>query len=77
MKYIAGIAVKRYLKNKGISQAFVSRKTGIPRNILNDRLNGKSELKAGELFLIADMLDIPLEEIRQLSSQLATCQDQI
>jgi len=70
MRYIAGIAVKKYLKGKGISQVFVSQKTGIPQNKLNNRLNGKSELKANELFLIADRLDIALEEIRQLARQI-------
>ena len=75
MRYVAGIAVKIYLTSKGISQAFVSKKTGIPRNVLNDRLNGKSELQAGELFLIADALEIPLDTIRLLSSAIANTLD--
>lgn len=65
MEYVIGGNVKSYLKSKGISQAFVSEKTGIPVATLSERLNDKSELRAKELFKICDALGVPLETFRR------------
>lgn len=65
MDYSVGKNVKSYLRANGISQVFLSKKTGIPANILNERLNGKSEFKANELFLISEVLGVSLETFRR------------
>lgn len=56
-----GIKIKKYLKSKGISQTFVSNKTGIPISTLNAILNGNRKLLAEEYFVICQALDVPLE----------------
>lgn len=61
---MVGKVIKAYLADNGISQTFLSKRTGIPRNILCDRLNGKSEIKAEELYIIAQALNVPLETFR-------------
>ena len=61
---MVGQNIKNYLKENGITQAYLSKKTNIPQNILSDRLNGKSALRADELFLIADTLGVKLEVFR-------------
>lgn len=43
-----GIKIKKYLDAHGISQAFVSAKTGIPVPKLNLALNGKRKLTFAE-----------------------------
>ena len=60
-----GKQIKNYLESKGISQTYISKHTGIPITRLNSRLNGKSELKAEELYLIGSALNVPLETLRQ------------
>jgi len=59
-----GKNVKKYLEENGIKQAYISRQTGIPANILSERLSEKSALKAEELYLIARVLKVPLETFR-------------
>lgn len=65
MKCQIGGSVKAYIESRGITQAFLSKKTGIPQNILSERLNNKSELRAYELYLIGEALGVPLETFRQ------------
>lgn len=60
-----GPKIKQYLDNKGISQAFVSEKTGIPRNILNPALHGKRKLLTEEYFIICEVLEVPLETFKE------------
>lgn len=43
-----GTKIKNYLEKKGISQAFVSSKSGIPPVKLNLSLNGKRKLTLSE-----------------------------
>jgi len=43
-----GTKIKNYLEEKGISQAFVSSKSGIPPAKLNLALNGKRKLSLSE-----------------------------
>jgi transcriptional regulator with XRE-family HTH domain len=43
-----GTKIKSYLEEKGISQAFVSSKSGIPPAKLNLALNGKRKLSLSE-----------------------------
>lgn len=53
------------MKERGISQREMSRKTGIPLNTLNARLiPGTSRpFTIGELALVADVLDVSLVEL--------------
>jgi transcriptional regulator with XRE-family HTH domain len=60
-EYMTGKKIKNYLNNKGISQTFVSNKTGIPISTLNAALNGNRKILAEEYFLICQALEIPLD----------------
>lgn len=53
-----GLKIKRYLKENGISQTFVSEKTGIPLTKLNLSLNGNRRLDFGEYELICGALSV-------------------
>lgn len=46
------------LSQKGISQAELSRRTGIGRNSISDYLKAKYEAKQDNLFLLANALDV-------------------
>lgn len=58
---MTGRKIKEYLSNKGISQTFVSNKTGIPISTLNAALNGNRKILAEEYFLICQVLEVPLD----------------
>lgn len=58
---MTGHKIKEYIKSKGISQTFVSNKTGIPISTLNAVLNGNRKLMAEEYFVICQALDVPLD----------------
>lgn len=58
---MTGRKIKEYLKSKGISQTFVSNKTGIPITTLNAVLNGNRKLLAEEYFVICQALGVPLD----------------
>jgi len=58
---MTGVKIKKYLKSKGISQTFVSNKTGIPISTLNAILNGNRKLLAEEYFVICQVLGVPLD----------------
>lgn len=53
-----GQKIKSYLKDNGISQTFVSEKTGIPLSKLNLSLNGNRRLDFGEYELICGALSV-------------------
>lgn len=53
-----GLKIKSYLKDNGISQTFVSEKTGIPLAKLNLSLNGNRRLDFGEYELICGVLSV-------------------
>lgn len=50
--------IKKYLENNGITQAFLSRKTGIPAPKLNLALNGERKLTIEEYSLICGVLGV-------------------
>ena len=52
------LEIRGYLDEKGISQAFVSKKTGIPLPKLNLALNGKRRLTLDEYALICGALEV-------------------
>lgn len=54
-----GKKVKQYLIDHGISQAFLSSKSGMSRSKLNLTLNGKRPLSAEEFVLICKVLEQP------------------
>ena len=45
-----GARIKKYLESKGISQAFVSNRSGIPLPKLNLALNGKRKLRRLDMY---------------------------
>lgn len=50
--------VKKYLDEKGISQTFVSRRTGIPLPKLNMALNGHRKMTFPEYELVCGALEV-------------------
>ena len=57
-KLQTNLEIKEYLAEKGISQTFVSKKTGIPLPKLNLTLNGKRRLTLEEYTLICGVLEV-------------------
>lgn len=55
---IVGLEIKKYLEGKGITQAFLSRKTGIDVAKLNLALNGIRRLSLDEYSLICGALGV-------------------
>lgn len=55
-----GLKIKKYLDDNGITQAFLSRKTGINRSKLNLALNGNRRLSFEEYELICGALGLPV-----------------
>lgn len=60
MKNNIGPHIKKYLNEKGITQAFLSRKTGISEDVISRILNGNRNMSAEEYFLICEALNAPL-----------------
>lgn len=60
MKNNTGPRIKKYLNEKGITQAFLSRKTGISEDVISRILNGNRNMSAEEYFLICEALNVPL-----------------
>lgn len=60
-----GMMIKEYLKENGISQAFVSRKTGIDTAKLNLALNGGRKLTLEEYCLICGALGVNTDKFLQ------------
>ena len=53
-----GLKIKAYLSDHGITQTFLSKKTGIPMPKLNLSLNGKRKLDYEEYELICGALNV-------------------
>ena len=53
-----GVKIKEYLEEKGITQAFISRKTGIELPKLNLALNGKRRITFEEYSIICGVLNV-------------------
>ena len=51
-------ALQNKMKEKGMTQRKLSKKTGIPLTTLSDKLNGRTEFKATEMRVIADVLEL-------------------
>lgn len=56
-----GEKIKSYLESKGISQMFLSTKSGIPPAKLNLALNGKRKLSLSEYEAICWALDVGID----------------
>ena len=52
------VMIRNYLKEKGITQAFLSRKTGIDTAKLNLALNGDRKITLEEYALICGALEV-------------------
>lgn len=53
-----GVMIKEYLKKRGITQAHVSRETGIETSKLNLALNGGRRLSLDEYAIICGVLGV-------------------
>ena len=53
-----GLLIREYLENYGITQAYVSRKTGIEPSKLSLSLNGRRKLTLDEYSLICGVLGV-------------------
>lgn len=53
-----GVKIKEYLEEKGITQTFISRKTGIELPKLNLALNGKRKITVEEYSIICGVLKL-------------------
>ena len=60
-----GLKIKKFLEDNGISQIFLSRKTGIPPVKLNLALNGNRRLTFEEYCLICGALDVNTDKFIQ------------
>lgn len=58
MNLEVGMKIKHYLDENGITQAFISRKTGISNSKLNLALNGNRKLTFEEYELICGALGV-------------------
>ena len=58
---MVGKFIKQYLISKGITQTFISEKTGISITTLNAIMNGNRGLLAEEYFTICEVLEVPLD----------------
>lgn len=56
-----GPKIKEYLDKKGIKYSYLSKKSGIPMNLLSPTLNGKRKLSVEEYFTICEVLGLPTE----------------
>lgn len=68
-----GLKIKAYLEENGISQTFVSKKTGIELPKLNLALNGHRKLTFPEYEMICGALDVNTDKFlrpRKLSKEL-------
>ena len=45
---MVGLKIKEYLDEKGIKYSYLSKKSGIPMNLLSPTLNGKRKLSVEE-----------------------------
>ena len=54
------LEIKQYLINKGVSQAFVSRETGLTSDVVSAVLNGTRKLMVDEYFAICECLEVPI-----------------
>ena len=53
-----GLKIKKYLINKGITQKWLSRKTGIKANRINEYLNGRVRIPLAAYIKIVKALDV-------------------
>ena len=58
MKLNVGLKIKQYLEKNGISQTYISKKTGIELPKLNLALNGKRRLTFEEYTIICGVLKV-------------------
>ena len=56
-----GSDIKKYLKENGIKQSFISERTGIPAPILNMILNDNRKIEANEYMQICEAIGVPLD----------------
>lgn len=55
--------LKGRLRELGLSYRDVSKKTGIPLNCINDKVNGYSQIGLEDALLICQVADISIEDI--------------
>ena len=55
---VIGDRVKILMHNKGIKRSYLAKKLKISYNTLTNKLNGKSEFSAIQIFMIKDLLNL-------------------
>lgn len=55
------LAIGSYLENNGITQTYLSERSGMTTNALNLSLKGKRKLTADEYIKICDALKVPYD----------------
>ena len=55
-----------YIRDRGIKQAFLARKIGMPKNALSSALAGKRKLLAEEYIKLCDVLVIDIKVISDM-----------
>lgn len=58
----ANIEIKKYITEKGITQIYISKKTGITPSKLNLALNGERKLSLEEYALICGVLGVGIDQ---------------
>lgn len=61
-------AISSYIKQKGIKQVYICKKTGLSRHCINDALNGKRKLSIEEYEKICLALQLPLNYFFEIES---------
>lgn len=57
--------IKEKIKNNGIKQTFIAEKIGLNNVSFTDRLNGKVKFKTDEVFKLAKILNIDLNQFKE------------
>jgi transcriptional regulator with XRE-family HTH domain len=52
--------IDRYLKNKGITQAYIARNTGLSESAVSMALSGKRDIEVEEYIRICAALNVPV-----------------
>lgn len=58
---VLGIKIKKHMLDTGISETYLSEKTGIKTSTLNQILSGERCIRADEYFVICDALKLPTD----------------
>lgn len=58
--------LKTAIKNKGMRADYVAKQIGVSGKVLSDRMRGRSEWKAVEIYRIRDILGLSWREVESI-----------